>query len=892
MEKVEGFSITCEEHEELISSLRDWRTRSGINAPKIEVRFEDLSVETEVHASRRVLPTLPNAIINTVQELLGRLKVYNTNTSHVKVLSELKGIIKPSRMTLVLGSPGSGKTTFLRALSGKLDPSLKVTGKVTYNGQKMNHYLSQRMCAYVSQLDAHQAEMTVKETMEFSRKILNAGDDIEMLKEVSTVKTEANIKEETNTNTMETVFSKDEGSFIVDHILKVLGLHECANIIIGDQMRRGISGGQKKRVTIGNKIFKKAVVTIALIILTIGYGISRAEDDRRVVRILESLFRTWDSAAGGIRPSLSHGLMVLSLSEWCATGFLLSKSWSRIESLHRGSSVDRCKPRADSAPFLVLMASAGVLLAFRSNGVEISPPLGKSLELSISFVAESIISRSGSDSDADASDNSGVLLQCLAMALAWSGPIIPNVSVLRCLCLALLNEIFPVHFVTEMSLDSENRNVATNKVKEHLNSILFKQAGAVTRVFCNQYAATDDITKETVEKHLWDYSLELYSNLRLAVLVHRGKSDELLAGFEKIAEAAFLMIVVFAAEVSKHKLNSKTSNEFRPEVSSQILITFSCIEYLRRIRLPEYTQAVRRAVLTIQENAPSCVSFVESMPPYGELTKSQGSIALVRMRYNWSQDEVQTARISFYLRVLPACISLVPTAMFGERIAPTMFLYMQHPNEKVIRASHSVFVSFVSSSKDSDQNDRNALKEQLVFYYMHRALEVYPQINSFDGLTSGVTALVRHLPAGSPSIFYCVHSLVEKASELCRGAMSEDPTMWKNWEGNSGPPKKTIDLLLHLIYLIDIQALPYLLKQLAELMIQLPKDGQNALLDEMYSQVAESDDVTRKPVLVSWLQSLSYLCSQKTSPAADKSEKHGSSVASKGLSFIRGIAKL
>ncbi|XP_042396993.1 uncharacterized protein LOC121987166, partial [Zingiber officinale] len=380
--------------------------------------------------------------------------------------------------------------------------------------------------------------------------------------------------------------------------------------------------------------------------------------------------------------------------------------------------------------------------------------------------------------------------------------------------------------------------------------------------------------------------------LRLAVLVHRGKSDELLAGFEKIAEAAFLMIVVFAAEVSKHKLNSKTSNEFRPEVSSQILVTFSCIEYLRRIRLPEYTQAVRRAVLTIQENAPSCVSFVESMPPYGELTKSQGSIALVRMRYNWSQDEVQTARISFYLRVLPACISLVPTAMFGERIAPTMFLYMQHPNEKVIRASHSVFVSFVSSSKDSDQNDRDALKEQLVFYYMHRALEVYPQINSFDGLTSGVTALVRHLPAGSPSIFYCVHSLVEKASELCRGAMSEDPTVWKNWEGNSGPPKKTIDLLLRLIYLIDIQALPYLLKQLAELMIQLPKDGQNALLDEMYSQVAESDDVTRKPVLVSWLQSLSYFCSQKTSPAADKPEKHGSSVASKGLSFIRGIAKL
>lgn len=307
---------------------------------------------------------------------------------------------------------------------------------------------------------------------------------------------------------------------------------------------------------------------------------------------------------------------------------MLSNSWSRIESLHRGASVDRCKSRGESAPFLVLLVSAGVLLAFRSNGVKISPLLGKSLEVSISFVAESIISRSGSDSDADASDNSGVLLQCLAVAWAWSGPIAANASVLRCLCLALLNEIFPLHFVTAMPLDSENHNVATNKVKEHLNGILFKQAGAVTRVFCNQYAATDDFTKETVEKHLWDYSLELYSNLRLAALFHRGKSDELLAGFEKIAEAAFLMIVVFAAEVSKHKLNSKTSNEFKPEVSSRILITFSCIEYLRRVRLPEYTEAVRRAVLTIQENAPSCVSFVESMPPYSELTKSQGMFNL------------------------------------------------------------------------------------------------------------------------------------------------------------------------------------------------------------------------------------------------------------------------
>lgn len=67
-----------------------------------------------------------------------------------------------------------------------------------------------------------------------------------------------------------------------------------------------------------------------------------------------------------------------------------------------------------------------------------------------------------------------------------------------------------------------------------------------------------------------------------------------------------------------------------------------------------------------------------------------------------------------------------------------------------------------------------------------------------------------------------------------------------------------------------MQVLPYLLKQLAEFVVQLPKQGQNVLLDEMYTQVAESDDVTRKPVLVSWLQSLSYLCAQNKTTSSNK----------------------
>lgn len=49
---------------------------------------------------------------------------------------------------------------------------------------------------------------------------------------------------------------------------------------------------------------------------------------------------------------------------------------------------------------------------------------------------------------------------------------------------------------------------------------------------------------------------------------------------------------------------------------------------------------------------------------------------------------------------------------------------MCHPILKLSQASHSVFVAFISYGKVSNQNDDN-IKEQLVFYYIQRSLEVF-----------------------------------------------------------------------------------------------------------------------------------------------------------------------
>lgn len=53
---------------------------------------------------------------------------------------------------------------------------------------------------------------------------------------------------------------------------------------------------------------------------------------------------------------------------------------------------------------------------------------------------------------------------------------------------------------------------------------------------------------------------------------------------------------------------------------------------------------------------------------------------------------------------------------------------MEHPNEKVARASHSMFTGFISSGMESDPDDRVVLKEQLVFHYIKISLEVREQL--------------------------------------------------------------------------------------------------------------------------------------------------------------------
>ena len=154
------------------------------------------------------------------------------------ILNDFTGCVRPGEMLLVLGRPGSGCSTFLKVLANQRFGYESVEGDVTYGGTDAKtmgkHYRGEVL--YNPEDDLHYATLSVKNTLEFALKTRTPGKA-----------------------------SRNEGESRADYVKeflrvvsKLFWIEHTMNTKVGNEFVRGVSGGEKKRVSIAEAMITKA----------------------------------------------------------------------------------------------------------------------------------------------------------------------------------------------------------------------------------------------------------------------------------------------------------------------------------------------------------------------------------------------------------------------------------------------------------------------------------------------------------------------------------------------------------------------------------------------------------------------------------------------------------
>lgn len=108
----------------------------------------------------------------------------------------------------------------------------QVKGRITYNGHELSEFVPARTCAYISQHDVHNGQMTVRETLDFSGRCLGVGTRYEMLSKLLKRETEAGIKPDHEIDAFMKAAAQEgqKSNLATDYVLKVLSLSRVCRI--------------------------------------------------------------------------------------------------------------------------------------------------------------------------------------------------------------------------------------------------------------------------------------------------------------------------------------------------------------------------------------------------------------------------------------------------------------------------------------------------------------------------------------------------------------------------------------------------------------------------------------------------------------------------------------
>nr|CAN77762.1 hypothetical protein VITISV_026760 [Vitis vinifera] len=194
------------------------------------------------------------------------------------ILNGVTGMACPGEILAVLGPSGSGKSTLLNALAGRIQGHC-FTGTVLANGRKLTKPVLRRT-GFVTQDDILYPHLTVRETLIFCS----------LLRLPNTL-------------------TKQEKISLADSVIAELGLAKCENTIIGNSFIRGVSGGERKRVSIAHEM----LINPSLLILDEPTSGLDSTSAYRLVSTLVSLANKGKTHSNIHAPALQSSLPDVSL---------------------------------------------------------------------------------------------------------------------------------------------------------------------------------------------------------------------------------------------------------------------------------------------------------------------------------------------------------------------------------------------------------------------------------------------------------------------------------------------------------------------------------------------------------------------------------------------------
>ena len=152
----------------------------------------------------------------------------NSTTVHKSILQGVSGSARSGEPLCVLGPSGAGKTTFLKVITLAADEGA-VSGQVTLNGHLMDAAIRSKHCCMVGQDETTWSHLSCWESLWFAAGLYVVGDEQTKLERCN-------------------------------HCMQKMGLESCKDVMVGDQFRTGLSGGERKRLLVAMALLKNPSV--------------------------------------------------------------------------------------------------------------------------------------------------------------------------------------------------------------------------------------------------------------------------------------------------------------------------------------------------------------------------------------------------------------------------------------------------------------------------------------------------------------------------------------------------------------------------------------------------------------------------------------------------------